>query len=301
MGKGVAMVEALLERGLLLLVVVVAVAGLAARSPGAALVAHGGINAVLAVLVLFSVLSVPGRALTSLSHLWPRLVLVLAATTVVLPVVALGVGYLVGPVGLRHGVLAVGVAPAEVASIGITGIAEGDVAAAAALLVASVVIGVVVGGPILSLLAGVTVSSGHVVGTLALVVGLPLVIGLVGRRLAETSPLRGRLANVVAMVAVLALVYLVASQAHLSLAYLSAAGALLVLIAVSAGLGRLFGRLFPADAARAVLLHVSMRDFAVASGIAAAAFGPRSTGPLALYGVLVITWGAVVARWRAGS
>jgi hypothetical protein len=46
---------------------------------------------------------------------------------------------------------------------------------------------------------------------------------------------------------------------------------------------------------------VSMRDFAVASGIAAAAFGSAATGPLGIYGVLVIAWGAVVARRRVAA
>jgi len=45
-----------------------------------------------------------------------------------------------------------------------------------------------------------------------------------------------------------------------------------------------------------VLLNVSMRDFAVASGIAAAAFGPAATAPLGIYGVLVIAWGTLIAR-----
>jgi hypothetical protein len=39
-----------------------------------------------------------------------------------------------------------------------------------------------------------------------------------------------------------------------------------------------------------------MRDFAVASGIAAAAFGPAAAAPLGIYGVLVMAWGALVAR-----
>jgi predicted Na+-dependent transporter len=174
---------------------------------------------------------------------------------------------------------------------------------AAALLVASVVVSVVVAGPILSLLAGVSVSSGHVLVTLVLVVGLPLAAGLVVRRLVDLSapPTAADTSDIVSIVAVLVLVELVASQVHLSSSYAAVAGVLVAVIAVSAGVGLLLSRLFPSGAALAVLLHVSMRDFAVASGIASAAFGAPATGPLGIYGVLVIGWGALVASRRGGG
>jgi hypothetical protein len=38
-----------------------------------------------------------------------------------------------------------------------------------------------------------------------------------------------------------------------------------------------------------------MRDFAVAAGIAAAAFGPAAAAPLGAYGVLVLLAGSVAA------
>jgi predicted Na+-dependent transporter len=264
---------------------------------------HDGIDIVLAVLVFCSALAVPEGAASSLRRLGPRLGLVLVVATAALPLVALGLGRLLGSGDLRHGVLSVGVAPAEVASVGITGIAGGDVAVAAALLVASVVVSVVVAGPILSLLAGVSVSSGHVLVTLVLVVGLPLAAGLVVRRLVDLSapPTAADTSDIVSIVAVLVLVELVASQVHLSSSYAAVAGVLVAVIAVSAGVGLLLSRLFPSGAALAVLLHVSMRDFAVASGIASAAFGAPATGPLGIYGVLVIGWGALVASRRGGG
>ena len=45
----------------------------------------------------------------------------------------------------------------------------------------------------------------------------------------------------------------------------------------------------------ASLPSISMRDFAVAAGIAAAAFGPEAAAPLGLYGIIVMIWGTVVA------
>jgi hypothetical protein len=38
-----------------------------------------------------------------------------------------------------------------------------------------------------------------------------------------------------------------------------------------------------------------MRDFAIAAGLAAAAFGPAAAAPLGLYGILVLVWGTAAA------
>ena len=38
-----------------------------------------------------------------------------------------------------------------------------------------------------------------------------------------------------------------------------------------------------------------MRDFAIAAGLAAAAFGPAAAAPLGLYGIAVLIWGTAVA------
>jgi hypothetical protein len=54
---------------------------------------------------------------------------------------------------------------------------------------------------------------------------------------------------------------------------------------------------------RALLLTISMRDFAIAAGLATAAFGPRASAPLGLYGIMVLAWGTGCAgflRARTG-
>jgi predicted Na+-dependent transporter len=316
MNGAVRRIQPLLERWLLGLVVLFAAAGLAAPFPARAVVDHHGIDATLAVLVFVSGVSVPAGALSTLRRLAFRLVAVLALATAILPLLALGASRIVGSAELRHGILAIGVAPAEVASVGLAGMAGGDVVVAAMLLVASALLSVVVAGPVLSLLGGTDVAIGGVIENLALVVGLPLAVGLVAgwavRRDAAapslTRPASAGLAlpsvgervvegaEVVSTVAVLILVALVASQVHLSWSYAVVVGALALLLAGSVALGLAVGSLFAAGARHSVLLHVSMRDFAVASGIAAAAFGPASTGPLGVYGLLVIAWGSVVAH-----
>jgi predicted Na+-dependent transporter len=221
---------------------------------------------------------------------------VVIATAVALPALAFALSRLLGPGALRDGVLAVGVAPAEVASVAITGIAGGEVGAAAVLLVASTLICVAVAGPILALVGGQGVSSVHVLISLILVVGLPLLAGLAVKRLAGPAERADLGAQAVAIVAVVVLVWLVSGQVRVSAAYGTLLGVLAALILASAALGRLLGWRIESGAATSVVLTVSMRDFAVASGIAAAAFGPAAAAPLGLYGVLVMAWGALIAR-----
>jgi len=135
--------------------------------------------------------------------------------------------------------------------------------------------------------------------SLVLVVGLPLLAGLAVKRLtgAGRPAERAELcAQAVAIVAVVVLVWLVSGQVRVSAAYGTLLGVLVALILASAVLGRLLGWRIESGAATSVVLTVSMRDFAVASGIAAAAFGPAAAAPLGLYGVLVMAWGALIAR-----
>jgi predicted Na+-dependent transporter len=299
------------------------------------------------VLVVASGLGIPAGSAQALRDVAVRLVVVVATVSVVLPLLADGFAHLLGAGPLRDGVLAVGVAPAEVASIGLSGLAGGDVAVAATLLGASTLVSVATAGPILSLLGGGGVAPGHVIVQLVVIVALPLVVGLLARPIVATGPappppatgaaprppatgpapppratgpaprppatgparpassgsrgprLVASAPGLVATVAVLVLVGLVAAQVHLASAYLTVTGVLVALILVSAGGGWLLGRLLPRRAARSALLHVSMRDFAIASGIASAAFGAGATGPLGIYGVLVIGWGTLVATWSA--
>ena len=98
-----------------------------------------------------------------------------------------------------------------------------------------------------------------------------------------------------ATLTVAALVALIAAEVHLSARYLAIGGALVVFIAGSAGIGRLLGLGAHRPALIAVLLTTSMRDFAIAAGIAATAFGPAAAAPLGLYGILVLVWGTAVA------
>ena len=115
---------------------------------------------------------------------------VLAVSTVALPVLAWLASRLVSGVALRGGILSAGLAPAEVASVALTGLAGGEAALAAGLLAASTAVTVLLAGPILSI-AGAHSSASQLglLSTLALVVALPL---FAGSALRSVDPFGGR-------------------------------------------------------------------------------------------------------------
>ena len=213
-----------LDRLLLPVVVVVGAVGAAFPGPGRSVDGSGGIGPTLAVLVLTAGWSIELAGLRQLRVRKARVVLALAASTVVLPLLAWALSR-AAPAGVRDGLLAVGVAPAEVASVALTALSGGEVPVAAVLLVASTVVTVVASGPVLALL--VPTRAAHPVGllaTLALVVALPLAVGAalapVLRRRSSVTGL-GRFSGLLAL---LVLLWEVASQVRLDVGFLVAAG-----------------------------------------------------------------------------
>jgi ACR3 family arsenite efflux pump ArsB len=199
---------------------------------------------------------------------------------------------------LRQGVLALGVAPTEIAAVAVTGMAAGNPAVATAVLALTAVAIVLFAGPVLSLLSTATVAPPvTVLVTLAGVVALPLAVGAAVRRTALGRRLTP-LADPLAVLTVTILVWLVASQAELDVSLLPAVGAVLVFLAGSAALGEAVAYRAHPDTAHALRLSLAMRDFAVAAGAATAAFGPAAAAPAALYGVAMLGYGALYARIR---
>jgi BASS family bile acid:Na+ symporter len=284
------------ERFLLVLVLATAAAGVAAPAPGRAVSAGNGIDGALAVLVFATGLSLRLADLAAVRTAWRRIAVVLVVSTAALPALAWATSLLIGDPVLRSGMQAVGVAPAEVATVALCVIAGGDAAVCAVLLVASTIVTVLGAGPILSLLgASVVVSSAGLLGNLAMVIALPLAAGVALRAIWSPGATVDALIRIVTVVALLFLLWQVASQIRLDSAYTQVVVALIVFIAASAALGRGLTIGLPGGRATAVLLPVAMRDFAVAAGIAAAAFGPAAAAPLGAYGVLVLLTGSAVA------
>jgi predicted Na+-dependent transporter len=286
-----------LDRFLLPLVLISAGLAIALPGPGRRLDANGAILITLAVLVFCTGSSVTFADISGMRGASRRMVLVLAATTVTLPVLAWLASRLVSEPPLRGGVLAAGVAPAEVASVALTGLAGGEVVVAAGLLIASTLLTVFLAGPILKLLgAHSAMSQLGLLCTLALVVALPLVAGCAMRTL---DPFGGRerpLVGILGIASLLMLLWEVASELRLHVSDGLIAGALLAYLAGAAVLGWLLALGMPSQRRTAVVLPTAMRDFAVAAGIAASAFGIAAAAPLGIYGVMVLVFGAIAVH-----
>jgi predicted Na+-dependent transporter len=288
----------------LLAVLAAAVAGLLAHRPLAWLAGHQGINALLVVLVFATAVTIDPAALRRLAGAWRRILAAVLAGVTVLPALSWAVAQLVPAGPLRDGVLATGLAPCEIASVATTALAGGEAAVAAGVLIGSTLATVVLAAPVLTLEAGrAGFSPGGIIANLALVVALPLAAGIAlrcGVPAAARVLATGRAAtaaSLTALAAVAALVALVAAEVRLSAGYAAVAGALALFLAGSAAAGRLLGLRAAPAAGSALLLTTSMRDFAVAAALAAAAFGPRAAAPLGLYGVAVLVWGTAAAGW----
>jgi arsenite transporter len=292
----------------LIAVLAAAVLGLTVQRPLAWLAGHQGINVLLAILVFATAVTIDPAALRRLVSAWRSLVVALVVGITVLPALSWAVSRIVAAGSLRDGVLVVGLAPCEIASVATTAMAGGEAAVSAGVLIGSTVAAVALAGPILTLEAGrAGLSPGGIISNLALVVALPLAVGLAARACAEapsrllaatrvlSTPRAERVASGTALAAVAALVALIAPEIRLSTAYLAVAAALVLFLLGSALVGRFLGARAARPTATALLLTTSMRDFAIAAGLAAAAFGPAAAAPLGLYGVAVLVWGTAVA------
>lgn len=279
-------------------VLAAAVLGLTVQAPLGWLASRQGVNILLAVLVFATAITIEPAAPRRAAAAWRRLVAAIAAGITVLPAVSWAVSQIVPAGPLRDGVMTVGLAPCEIASVATTAMAGGAATVSSLVLIGSTLTAVAAAGPILALEAGhASVQPGHIMASLALVVALPLAAGIVLRaRAAVTSQARvQRVASATAVLAVAALVALIAAEVRLSARYAVVTLAFTGFLAASALAGRFLGAGAGRPTAVAVLLTTSMRDFAIAAGLATAAFGPSAAAPLGLYGILVLAWGTAAA------
>ena len=280
----------------LVTVVLAAIIGLSINAPLRWLVDHQGINVMLVLLVFVTAVTITIGDLRSVAAARRLLAISLAAGITVLPALAWVVSHIAPAGPLRNGLLTIGLAPCEIASVATTVMAGGQAAPAAVLLIASTVLSVAVAAPILVLEAGhASVDPAALITNLALVVVTPLAIGILLRAMRNIGEHHERLSRNAATFAVAALVALIASEIHLSADYLAVAAAAVLFTAGSACVGWLLSRGAVTSLATPVLLTTSMRDFAIAAGIASAAFGAPAAAPLGIYGIVVMVWGTAVA------
>jgi BASS family bile acid:Na+ symporter len=276
----------------LLVVAVAAALGLTVQSPLRSLVHHQGIDILLVVLVFSTGLGIEGKSLRQLPTLWRQLTLAVLVGISLLPALSWLVAHFVAPGALRHGVETIGLAPCEIASIATTSMAGGEVALAGGVLVGSTIATVAAAGPILAAeSSGASIAPGHIVVNLLLIVAAPLVVGVAVAALIRLPPRIDAVASNVSALSVAALVALVASEVRLTQAYLSVLVAVVLFVAATAVVGRILGLGNRPPVRKAILLTISMRDFAIAAALATTAFGPESAAPLGLYGVVVLVWG----------
>src|SRR6516225_1010364 len=172
-------------------VLAAAVIGLSAQRPLGWLAARQGISVLLAVLVFATAVTIEPAALRRLASAWRPLLAALATGITVLPLLSFAVSRLVAAGPLRDGVMAIGLAPCEIASVATTAMAGGEAAVSAGVLIGSTVLAVAAAGSVLALEAGhaghighaghaghAGLRPGHIIAGLALVVAVPLSDGL---------------------------------------------------------------------------------------------------------------------------
>jgi predicted Na+-dependent transporter len=251
-----------------------------------------GIDTLLVVLVFATALNIEARSLRQLPALWRQLAVALVVGISLLPALSWLVAHLVAHGNLRNGVMTIGLAPCEIASIGTTAIAIGDVTLAGGLLIGSTILTVSAAGPILAIEAPhASIHASHIIANLFIVVAAPLVVGMATRSWVRLPARVESMASGTITVTVAALVALIAAEVHFSKRYLPVVMAIVLFVLVSAVIGWVIGRCSALPARKALLLTTSMRDFAIAAGLAAAAFGPAAAAPLGIYGIAVLVWG----------
>ncbi|HTW43615.1 MAG TPA: hypothetical protein VMD79_15015 [Solirubrobacteraceae bacterium] len=293
---------AAVPRALTALALAAAVLGLVV--PSHALAARSDL--LLALLVLATAL---GISFAELARLRDHARAVVALSLLSLPVLV-GAAWLLGraftPL-IRDGLLAVGLSSAEVASVGLVALAGADATIALGVVTGSLVLAALFGPAAIGWLSAsaVHVSSGHLLGRFALVVLVPLAVGVALR---SRQAFASRLVRVdaeregVAALTVAVLVYAALSGTrgahHLGAALLASVAFLLV----CACLAELWRRL---DAHRASALPgaftIGMRDFAVAAALATQAFGTAAGAVPGVYGVVMLLAAAIAAGRFSGA
>jgi predicted Na+-dependent transporter len=198
---------------------------------------------------------------------------------------------------IRDGLLAVGLASSEVASVGLVALARADATIALGAVSGSLVASALIGPLAIGALAG---SSTHadplpLLGRFALVVIVPLIVGVAARsrwpRMAAGDAEREGVAALVVAILVYAALSGTHGAHHLGAALLAS----LAFLAVSAAAAEIWRRRADPRTAVPGALAIAMRDFAVAAALATQAFGTRAGAVPGVYGVAMLVAGTVAA------
>jgi predicted Na+-dependent transporter len=251
---------------------------------------------VLGALVLFTALAIaPAQLATLTAHKAQLAVLIAAPFVVLVPLAWLISRLFTGAV--RDGTLALGVASTEVAAVGLVALAGGSAVLALGALAGSLVASALLGPVLLGALAGASdVAVGELIVRFALVVLVPLAVGLAVR--ATVPRLEHAEANLsgLATLAVVLLVYAAMSGAGEGGDLLPAAAASALFLGAAAAPAMAWMALTRRELRVTGALVIELRDFAVAAALAAQAFGPAAATVAGVYGVLMLIVGAAAAH-----
>lgn len=266
--------------------------------PCLTLAAHSDL--LLALLVLATALGISFADLARLRAHARAVVVLSLAPLPALAALAWLIGRPFAPL-VRDGLLAVGLSSSEVASVGLVALAGADATIALGVVTGSLIAAALAGPLVIGPLSGATVhvGSGDLLGRFALVVLVPLAVGVAlrsrpafGSRLARADAER----EGVAALTVAVLVYAALSGArgahHLGAAALASV-AFLILCACLAEVWRRVDRRRASAIPGA--FTIAMRDFAVAAALATQAFGTAAGAVPGVYGVLMLVAAAIAA------
>lgn len=268
-------------------------AGMSRLVPSQALADH--VDLLLAGLVFLTALDIDPRRLTELAGHGRTIMLL-----VVVPACALAVlGWIIARFvsgDLREGVLALGLAPAEVASVGLVGLIGGMAEQAIAVVGLSLVVSAVAGPPLLSAIGGGAVAAHPLplLGHFALIVLLPFVVGVLIRAVTPALARRDAEISLSSTLVLLALIFAsltATNAATIGSALLVSA----VFLALSAVIAWVTQRVLSHHLDPPLALTIGMRDFAVAAALASAAFGPRAAQVAGVYGTIMLISAAAVS------
>ena len=270
----------------------------------------GRSDLLLALLVLATALGIPWSELTALRSRAVTVTFLSIAPLVVLAAFAWALGHAFDAV-TRDGLVAVGLSSSEVASVGLTALAGADATVALGAVAGSLVLAALVGPVAIGWLAGggghAHGGSGHLLVRFALVVLVPLCVGVAVRSVRASGDWlaqRDDERDGIAALTVIALVYASLSGTQGSHGLGSALVASVCFCIGSALLGWAWYARAARDPATAIpgALTIAMRDFAVAAALAAQAFGTRAAVVPGVYGVVMLVAGTafvtVVRRRR---
>lgn len=285
---------------LLLYVVVAAVAGVAA--PGLADRLSGGVPLMLAGQVAGVALTLTVRQFASAFRAAPVIAAALAVQWTLVPASGIALSRLAPDRSVGDGVVILAAVPAEITSALVALLAAGAGAIAVSCMAGSLAVGVVLTPLWVSATLGsdVHVDRLSLLGELALVVTLPLLVGIALRSGVPALARHGALALDMSALCVVLVVFVSAGQAHdlVLSSTLPAAIALclgLQAIAYTAGFALGAGLRLPPPVRRAILFPIGMREFGIAAAVAFSV-APRAAGMAGVYGAVLMTVGPGLAR-----